>query len=544
MEDNSVSVNVSSRQHTSYNTFGNMVNNQHTPLLNSSDDDNNDNRDSNYNDEEIDVSILDRRHVNPNATSDAATLMHLLKGNIGTGLLGLPWAIWHAGLVLGPVLLVVMAIVCVHCMHLLVKCSKHFCRKYGVPSMDYSTVMTHAVRNGPIHSLHKYADKSRYIVDTFLMITQLGFCCVYFVFMGQNIRQVVAHYWQHTPDARVFMAVICIPIILLSFIRSLKVLAWFSVMANILTVVSLGIIFRFIIPGLTTVNRPLVANVTSIPMFFGTAVYAFEGIGVILPIENEMRNPEHFPTVLNVGMSLVSTLYLSVGVVGYLQYGPSICGSITLNLNNADPLCQSVKIMLALVMVASYAIQFYVPIEIIWPKIKRRFMPSNQLSWELLFRTFLVMFTCSCAIAIPNLGDYISLIGAFSSSFLALILPPIIELLTFSSQSEVGDQEPLVEKVVSKSRTTSLSKLQILKNVVIVVFGFSGFVAGTIVSVKAIVKDLSSSDTTSVCNGNDHHMTIPYTNYTTPSYTTQPYSTPSYFPTSAPAGLLNTTTST
>nr|XP_009857644.1 proton-coupled amino acid transporter 1 isoform X4 [Ciona intestinalis]XP_009857645.1 proton-coupled amino acid transporter 1 isoform X4 [Ciona intestinalis] len=521
-----------------------MVNNQHTPLLNSSDDDNNDNRDSNYNDEEIDVSILDRRHVNPNATSDAATLMHLLKGNIGTGLLGLPWAIWHAGLVLGPVLLVVMAIVCVHCMHLLVKCSKHFCRKYGVPSMDYSTVMTHAVRNGPIHSLHKYADKSRYIVDTFLMITQLGFCCVYFVFMGQNIRQVVAHYWQHTPDARVFMAVICIPIILLSFIRSLKVLAWFSVMANILTVVSLGIIFRFIIPGLTTVNRPLVANVTSIPMFFGTAVYAFEGIGVILPIENEMRNPEHFPTVLNVGMSLVSTLYLSVGVVGYLQYGPSICGSITLNLNNADPLCQSVKIMLALVMVASYAIQFYVPIEIIWPKIKRRFMPSNQLSWELLFRTFLVMFTCSCAIAIPNLGDYISLIGAFSSSFLALILPPIIELLTFSSQSEVGDQEPLVEKVVSKSRTTSLSKLQILKNVVIVVFGFSGFVAGTIVSVKAIVKDLSSSDTTSVCNGNDHHMTIPYTNYTTPSYTTQPYSTPSYFPTSAPAGLLNTTTST
>uniref|UniRef100_F6ZUD7 Amino acid transporter transmembrane domain-containing protein n=1 Tax=Ciona intestinalis TaxID=7719 RepID=F6ZUD7_CIOIN len=474
-----------------------MVNNQHTPLLNSSDDDNNDNRDSNYNDEEIDVSILDRRHVNPNATSDAATLMHLLKGNIGTGLLGLPWAIWHAGLVLGPVLLVVMAIVCVHCMHLLVKCSKHFCRKYGVPSMDYSTVMTHAVRNGPIHSLHKYADKSRYIVDTFLMITQLGFCCVYFVFMGQNIRQVRS-YTNIYKDARVFMAVICIPIILLSFIRSLKVLAWFSVMANILTVVSLGIIFRFIIPGLTTVNRPLVANVTSIPMFFGTAVYAFEGIGVILPIENEMRNPEHFPTVLNVGMSLVSTLYLSVGVVGYLQYGPSICGSITLNLNNADPLCQSVKIMLALVMVASYAIQFYVPIEIIWPKIKRRFMPSNQLSWELLFRTFLVMFTCSCAIAIPNLGDYISLIGAFSSSFLALILPPIIELLTFSSQSEV--------------RTTSLSKLQILKNVVIVVFGFSGFVAGTIVSVKAIVKDLSSSDTTSVCNGNDHHMTIPYTN--------------------------------
>uniref|UniRef100_H2ZQ92 Amino acid transporter transmembrane domain-containing protein n=1 Tax=Ciona savignyi TaxID=51511 RepID=H2ZQ92_CIOSA len=44
-------------------------------------------------------------------------------------------------------------------------------------------------------------------------------------------------------------------------------------------------------------------------------------------------------------MTLVASLYLTVGVVGYLKYGSSICGSITLNLLNTDPLAQTVKIL-------------------------------------------------------------------------------------------------------------------------------------------------------------------------------------------------------
>lgn len=60
-----------------------------------------------------------------------------------------------------------------------------------------------------------------------------------------------------------------------------------------------------------------------------------EGIGVVMPIENEMIKPAQFlgcPGVLNIAMVTVSLLYACVGFAGYLQYGEEVRGSLTLNL--------------------------------------------------------------------------------------------------------------------------------------------------------------------------------------------------------------------
>ncbi|KAL5012674.1 hypothetical protein ScPMuIL_011225 [Solemya velum] len=426
-----------------------------------------------------DVLIVQEPPPDPR-TSNMQCLMHLLKGNIGTGILAIPVAIKSSGLWVGTVGLVFIGLIATHCMHLLVSSSHKLVKRTDKKALDYGKVMELTLATGT-PCLRRFAKFGRGIVNGFLIFTQFGFCCVYIVFIARNIEQVVEVFHSIDMNIHVYMAVVTGLLIPFCFVRNLTTLAPFSMFANILNFVGLIIIFQYIVQGLPdTSTRPAFNSFSDLPMYFGTAVYAFEGIGLVLPLVNKMRKPEEFGGwvgVLNLGMVIVATLFIAVGFYGYLQFGDAVTGSITLNLPDKSWLYLSVKLMFALSIFITYALQLYVPIRIIWPHLEKILEKRIPMKYaEYVFRTLLVLFTFGLSSVVPHLDLLISLIGAFASSALALMLPAIIDLLTHTGEGE------------------RITPVMAIKDSVIILVGFVGFITGTYSSLLAIIDSFGASD--------------------------------------------------
>lgn len=63
-------------------------------------------------------------------------------------------------------------------------------------------------------------------------------------------------------------------------------------------------------------------HVTSaFPFVFGVGVYCFEGMGMVIPIEDAMTNRENFTPILSVVMVIYTTLCVLSGGLGYMAFG-------------------------------------------------------------------------------------------------------------------------------------------------------------------------------------------------------------------------------
>ena len=64
-----------------------------------------------------------------------------------------------------------------------------------------------------------------------------------------------------------------------------------------------------------------------------TAVFAFEGIGLVLPVYESMREPQKFTRVLSGVMVGSMVLFASGGLLAYLAYGSDIQVRASLSLS-------------------------------------------------------------------------------------------------------------------------------------------------------------------------------------------------------------------
>lgn len=410
-------------------------------------------------------------------TTNTETLIHILKGSLGTGILAMPDAFKNSGLIVGTFGTLLIGYLCTYCLIVLVRCQYEICKRVRKPIISYPDTMKYALLQGPPY-LRFAANLSAPIVDGFLIIYQLGICCVYTVFIGESIKQVV-DCLGFQMDTRVYMLMCLPPLVAITLIRNLKLLAPFSQAANVAIFIGLGIVLYYIFqnferaPGVENVGPPM-----RYTLFIGTTLFALEAVGVVLALENNMKTPKSFggvTGVLSQGMTFVVILYVLMGFVGYFKYGENVYGSITLNIPQGETLAKIVKVIFAFAIYITYALQCYVPVDIIWTcYMKDRFAKrENTLAIQYCLRIVCVVVTFLLAVAIPYLNLFISLFGALCLSALGIAFPALIEIC------------------ILYPNNFGKWKHVLIKNIILIIIGVFAGALGTGLAINDIVKEMN-----------------------------------------------------
>lgn len=161
-------------------------------------------------------------------TSYLETLMHLFKGNVGPGCFAMADAMKNGGLILAPVLTLFLGAICVHAQHVLLNCSAAIQEKLDLKTKpDYAETVELCFSTSSNETCRQLAPAMKRICNIFICITQLGFCSIYFLFIGTNLKQVLDFYGLNL-DIHLLIPIVLVPIWLSSLITNLKYLGEFE----------------------------------------------------------------------------------------------------------------------------------------------------------------------------------------------------------------------------------------------------------------------------------------------------------------------------
>mmetsp|Transcript_30457 Transcript_30457/g.45043 ORF Transcript_30457/g.45043 Transcript_30457/m.45043 type:complete len:502 (+) Transcript_30457:75-1580(+) len=401
---------------------------------------------------------------------DAASA--LAKGNLGVGCLNLPHAFALTGWALGSCLFCAVAIQGIYSMSLLTHCKQLLVDhgKKGKTFMDCAYL-----------ALGEFGQR---LVQVFLFILQVGVCCVFLSLVSTNLEGALtaANLKLSSGVCTAIVTFVLLMLVLLRFIRDLR---WLSAIANAFMITA---IFTAAIAGLTEVAENIdqllppkasTSSIENIVIFVSAMFFAFEGIGLVIPIENsftvgyshpmeEKRANKNFRGLLVLAMSFVAFLFLLIGLSASIGFPDIENGSATDYLAVRYPSNSWYQIVNGLVIIAvlfTFPLQLTPAIEVLdeWFGSRCRplccttttivqeemnagdvtpeettqndeddwiqdhnhdaslpYSPSSFWKYEWIFRRWIMVLGCMVMVlAVSNLSALISLFGAIGQTGLA-----------------------------------------------------------------------------------------------------------------------------
>lgn len=395
-----------------------------------------------------------------NSPMGAALL--LLKSFVGTGVLFLPRAYLNGGMLFSNLVLLFVAALSYYCFVLLVTTRLRIDGSFG----DIGGIL--------------YGKWMRNLILASIVISQLGFVAAYIVFTSENLQAFILAVSDCRTLVPITWLIIGQMLIFLPFslLRDIGKLGFTALIADAFIVIGLAYLFYYDILTLNTQGLAdiIMFNQRDWTLFIGTAIFTFEGIGLIIPIQESMRHPEKFPKVMFAVMVIITTLFTVMGAVSYAAYGSKTETVVLLNLPQDDRMVNGVQFLYSLAILLSTPLQIFPAIRITENALFTKSGKYNPyIKWQKnVFRFFVVVI---CALVAwggaDNLDKFVALVGNFACIPLVYIYPVSFDPPPSSLSECVGRtvtdesfQPMLHYKAVARNRFRKWS------DILLCIFGF------------------------------------------------------------------------
>jgi proton-coupled amino acid transporter len=385
--------------------------------------------------------------------SQVKTFFTLLKAFIGTGIMFLPKAFKNGGMLFSAMTLIVVSAVTALCFELLLACRKQY---GGAGYGDLGKSIS-----GP---------KLRALILVSVTLSQIGFVCAGIIFTAENLASfldAVTKSKDAPLSTNALIGIQLLVLIPLSFIRNISKLGPAALLADVFILIGLTYIYWYDFSWISKMGgfNPTIElfNPRDFTLTIGSAIFTFEGIGLILPIQSSMAQPEHFSKLLYIVMLIITVIFTSVGVLCYGTFGENVSVEVITNFPQTSKLVNAVQFLYAMAVLVGTPVQLFPALRNIELKLfgRKSGKQSSLTKWKKNgFRTMLVLLTgIIAAVGASDLDKFVALIGSFACVPLVYIYPAYLHYKGVADRpwAKAGDIAMMVVGLVAMVYTTSIT---------------------------------------------------------------------------------------
>uniref|UniRef100_A0A673N2U1 Sodium-coupled neutral amino acid transporter 3-like n=1 Tax=Sinocyclocheilus rhinocerous TaxID=307959 RepID=A0A673N2U1_9TELE len=365
-------------------------------------------------------------------TSFGMSVFNLSNAILGSGILGLAYAMANTGIILFVLLLTCMAILSAYSIHLLLKSA-------GVVGISAYEQLGNRAFGRP----------GKILAASIITLNNIGAMSSYLFIVKIELPHIIQGLLYWFVDGRYLIIIISVLVILpLALMKRLGYLGYtsgFSLSCMVFFLISVSplSIHLHTVRDVNCKSDNYYHTAFTIPIM----AFAFVCHPEVLPIYTELKNPskKRMQNVANISILAMFVMYLVTAIFGYLTFYGNVKSELLEMYSKKDTLMLCVRLAVLI------AVTLTVPV-VLFPirrAVLQLLFPDKPFHWvrHISIAVCLLFLVNLLVIFVPNIRDIFGFIGATSAPSLIFILPGIIYICIVPEEQEPLKSRPKIQAI-------------------------------------------------------------------------------------------------